>query len=219
VQRNSPRHFDPCPGKSVERGDVHVKHPDWLARFAINSKSKTAIDCATVGSQLTNNKAHNVTRYDRMIMLGPLEPSARARVPSSFVAPRACAVVAFVRPRFGTAQVEWHLAIADPMRLGVAARGARPGQLPTIAGHRPSYDAKSPFRLSTETVDYAPVAPTTYGRAIRSGSTFSPPAICGCDGTKPLRASRCPTSARANANASFSRVVRRSATLKKASPK
>jgi len=136
-----------------------------------------------------------------MIMLGPLEPSARARVPWSFVAPRACAVVAFGRPRFGTAQVEWHLAIVDPLRLGVAARGARPGQLPTIAGHRPSYDAKSPFRLSTERVDYAPVAPTTYGRAIRSGSTFSPPAICGCDGTKPLRASRCLTSSRANANA------------------
>jgi len=84
-----------------------------------------------------------------------------------------------------------------------------------VIGH----DAKSPFSLSTETVGYAPVAPPTYGRAIRSGSTFSPPAICGCDGTKPLRASRCPTSARANANASFSRVVRRSATLKKASPK
>ena len=93
----------------------------------------------------------------------------------------------------------------------MASRGARPGKLPTIAGHRPSHDAKSPFS--------APVAPTTYGRAIRSGSTFSPPAICGCDGTKPLRASRCPTSARANANASFSRVVWRSATLKKASPK
>src|SRR5262249_27692574 len=73
---------------------------------SINSKSKTAIDCATVGPQLTNNKAHNVTRYDRMIMLGPLEPSARARVPWSFVAPRACAVVAFGRPRFGTALVE-----------------------------------------------------------------------------------------------------------------
>ena len=93
----------------------------------------------------------------------------------------------------------------------MASRGARPGKLPTIAGHRPSHDAKSPFS--------APVAPTTYGRAIRSGSTFSPPAICGCDGTKPLRASRCPTNARANANVSFSRVVRRSATLKKASPK
>jgi len=29
--------FDPCPGKSVERGDVHVKHPDWLARFERSS--------------------------------------------------------------------------------------------------------------------------------------------------------------------------------------
>jgi hypothetical protein len=82
---------------------------------SINSKSKTATDCATVGPQLTNNKAHNVTRYDRMIMVGPLEPSARARVPWSFVAPRACAVAAFVRPRGGTAPVERHLAIVDPL--------------------------------------------------------------------------------------------------------
>src|SRR5262249_36392633 len=37
--------------------------------------------CATVGPQLTNNKAHSATTYDRMIMVGPLEPSARARVP------------------------------------------------------------------------------------------------------------------------------------------
>ena len=41
---------------------------------SINSKSKTATDCATVGPQLTNNKAHNVTRYDGMIMV------AQARV-------------------------------------------------------------------------------------------------------------------------------------------
>src|SRR5262245_29848509 len=34
-------------------------------------------------------------------MLGP-RPSARPRVPRSFAAPRACAVAAFVRPRFGT---------------------------------------------------------------------------------------------------------------------
>src|SRR5262245_3980269 len=47
---------------------------------SINSKSKTATDCATVGPQLTNNKAHNVTRYDRIIMVGPLGPSARPRV-------------------------------------------------------------------------------------------------------------------------------------------
>src|SRR4029077_18998239 len=50
---------------------------------SINSKSKTTTDCATVGPQLTNNKAHNVTRYDRMIMVSPLGPSARARVPWS----------------------------------------------------------------------------------------------------------------------------------------
>src|SRR5262249_14214312 len=48
---------------------------------SINSKSNTATDCATVGPQLTNNKAHSATTYDRMIMVGPLEPSARARVP------------------------------------------------------------------------------------------------------------------------------------------
>src|SRR5215469_2742134 len=34
---------------------------------SINSKSKTATDSATVGGQLTNNKAHNVMRYDGMI--------------------------------------------------------------------------------------------------------------------------------------------------------
>ena len=31
---------------------------------SINSKSKTATDCATAGPQLTNNTAHNATRYD-----------------------------------------------------------------------------------------------------------------------------------------------------------
>src|SRR6516162_6963753 len=35
--------------------------------------------------------------------------------PWSFVVPRACAVAAFVRPRFGTAPVEWDLAIVDPL--------------------------------------------------------------------------------------------------------
>src|SRR5262252_7938353 len=29
--------------------------------------------------------------------------------------PRACAVAAFVRPRFGTALAQWHLAIVDPL--------------------------------------------------------------------------------------------------------
>jgi hypothetical protein len=50
-----------------------------------------------------------------MIMVGPLGPSARARVPWSFVAPRAHTVLAFVRPRSGTAPVEWDLAIVDPL--------------------------------------------------------------------------------------------------------
>src|SRR5262252_3888224 len=74
------------PSRSCSSGRAPRIAPSRLV--SINSKSKTAIDCATVGPQLTNNKAHNVTRYDRMIMLGPLEPSARARVPWSFVAPR-----------------------------------------------------------------------------------------------------------------------------------
>ena len=50
-----------------------------------------------------------------MIMLGPLGSSARARVPWSFVAPRAHTVLAFVRPRFGTVAVAWDLAIVDPL--------------------------------------------------------------------------------------------------------
>ena len=50
-----------------------------------------------------------------LMMLGPLGPSARARVPWSFVAPRAHTVLAFVRPRFGTGPVEWDLAIVDPL--------------------------------------------------------------------------------------------------------
>src|SRR5262249_39473933 len=99
--------------RTCTSGRVHRIAPSKLV--SINSKSKTATDCATVGTQLTNNKAHNVTRYDRMIMLGPLGPSARARVPWSFVAPRAHAVLAFVRPRFGTAAVAWDLAIVDPL--------------------------------------------------------------------------------------------------------
>src|SRR5262245_27493127 len=71
----------------------------------------TPTDSRTVGPQLTSNKAHKVTMYDGMIMVVPLVPRARVPVPWSFVAPRVCAVVAFVRPRFGSAPVEWHLAI------------------------------------------------------------------------------------------------------------
>jgi hypothetical protein len=86
--------------------------------------TKTATDCAAVGPQLTNNKAHNVTTYDGMIMVGPLGPSARARVPCSFVAPRACPVGAFVRPRLRTAQSGRYLAIVDA--LLVARLAAQP---------------------------------------------------------------------------------------------
>src|SRR6516162_4163518 len=99
--------------RSCSSGRAPLIAPSRLV--SINSKSKTATDCATVGPQLTNTKAHNVTRYDGMIMVGPLWPSARARVPWSFVVPRACAVAAFVRPRFGTALAQWHLAIVDPL--------------------------------------------------------------------------------------------------------
>jgi hypothetical protein len=59
-----------------------------------------------------------------MLMLDPLRPSSRTRVPWSFVGPRTCLVIAFVRPRFGTAPIEWHLAIVDP--LLVARLGAEP---------------------------------------------------------------------------------------------
>src|SRR6516162_10246198 len=57
------------------------------------------------------------------------------------------------------------------------------------------------------------------GRATRRGSTFTPPAICGCDGSKPSRNSRLNTSERAIKKASFRLLARRSAALKKASPK
>src|SRR6516225_10444636 len=108
--------------RSCSSGRAPLIAPSKLV--SINSKSKTATDCATVGPQLANNKAHNVTTYDGMIMVGPLGPSARARVPCSFVAPRACAVAAFVRPRFRTAQCGRHLAIVDA--LPVAHLAAQP---------------------------------------------------------------------------------------------
>ena len=41
------------------------------------------------------------------------------------------------------------------------------------------------------------------GRATSRGSTFPPPAICGCDGSKPSRNSRLNTSERAIKKASF----------------
>src|SRR5215467_6376065 len=57
------------------------------------------------------------------------------------------------------------------------------------------------------------------GRATSRGSTFPPPAICGCDGSKPSRNSRLNTSERATMKASFRLLARRNAALKKASPK
>jgi len=47
-----------------------------------------------------------------MIIVGPLGPSARA-LPWSFVVPGACAVAAFVRPRFGTAPLAILLLLAN----------------------------------------------------------------------------------------------------------
>src|SRR5262249_10514674 len=60
---------------------------------------------------------------------------------------------------------------------------------------------------------------STTPRATSRGSTFPPPAICGCDGSKPSRNSRLSTSERAIRKASFRLSARRSAVLKKASPK
>jgi len=56
-------------------------------------------------------------------------------------------------------------------------------------------------------------------RATSKGSTFPPPAICGCDGSNPWRSSRLETSERARRKPSFRLLVWRRAILKKASPK
>src|SRR5262249_3181850 len=82
---------------------------------SINSKSKTATDCATVGPQLMNNKAHNVMRYDGMIMVGYL--GRVLALACSFVAPRIYAVVAFFRPWLWIAQSGRHLAIVDALLI------------------------------------------------------------------------------------------------------
>jgi hypothetical protein len=58
-----------------------------------------------------------------------------------------------------------------------------------------------------------------HGRATSRGSTLAPPAICGCDGSKPWPSSRFKTNERATRKASFKVAARRRATLKKASPK
>src|SRR5262249_8291862 len=56
-------------------------------------------------------------------------------------------------------------------------------------------------------------------RARSKGSTFLPPAICGCDGSNPWRSSRLETTERARRKASFRLLVWRRAILNKASPK
>src|SRR5215472_11796196 len=89
---------------------------------SINSKSKTATDCAAVGPQLTNNKAHNATTYDGMLMVVHL--GQVLALACSFVAPRACPVAAFVRPWLRTAESGRHLAIVDA--LFVARLAAEP---------------------------------------------------------------------------------------------
>ena len=53
----------------------------------------------------------------------------------------------------------------------------------------------------------------------RRGSMFSPPAICGLDGSNPSFSSRLRTRSRARLKASLRFPARRSAVLKKASPK
>ena len=59
------------------------------------------------------------------------------------MAPRACAVAAFVRPRFGTALAEWDLAIIDPLlvaRLDAESLLGSAGRLvvaPYAIGKRP----------------------------------------------------------------------------------
>ena len=76
------------------------------------------------------------------------------------------------------------------------------------------------IRRSAAHVAYFPTTPgMPNGCATSRGSTFPPPAICGCDGSKPSRNSRLNTSERAIRKASFRLLARRSAALKKASPK
>ena len=102
-------------------------------------------------------------------MVGPLGPSARARVPCSFVAPRACAVAAFVRPRFRTAQCGRHLAIVDAL---LVARLAAEPLFGGFASTRPgsgslgcprAIPATSALRVSSPSVqpELAPSSQTT----------------------------------------------------------
>src|SRR5262249_58598090 len=99
------------------------------------------------------------------------------------------------------------------------------GRGPVIVGVRAAFLAdgcvfrcrENPLLLHAAYFSTTPGMPE--GRATSRGSTFSPPAICGCDGSKPSRNSRLNTSERAIKKASFRLLARRSAALKKASPK
>ena len=75
------------------------------------SSPRTAgLHCATVGPQLTNNKVHNVTRCDRMIIHGPLGQSLQQ-----------CAEFALLRNRgFGPLAVT-----VLPVALASRAAGTR----------------------------------------------------------------------------------------------
>ena len=75
-----------------------------------------------------NNKAHNVTRYDGIIMVGYL--GRVLALACSFVAPRTYAVVAFFRPWLWTAQSGRHLAIVDALLI------ARLAAQPLFGGSR-----------------------------------------------------------------------------------
>src|SRR6516164_6825014 len=127
MSEKRPEALSSCRNRSLRRasrscssGRAPLIAPSRLV--SINSKSKTATDCATVGPQLTNNKAHNVTRYDGMIMVVYL--GQVLALACSFVAPRTYAVAAFVRPWLRTAQSGRHLAIFDA--LLVARLAAQP---------------------------------------------------------------------------------------------
>src|SRR5262249_13630413 len=106
--------------RSCSSGRAPLTAPSRLV--SINSKPKTATDCLTVGPQLTNNKAHNITRYDGMIMVVYL--GQVLALACSFVGPRACAVALFVPRWLRTAQSGRHLALVDA--LLVARLAAEP---------------------------------------------------------------------------------------------
>src|SRR5215831_9385674 len=133
MSEKRPEALSSCRNRSLRRasrscssGRAPLIAPSRLV--SINSKSKTATDCAAVGPQLTNNKAQNVSRYDGIIMVGYL--GRVLALACSFVAPRTYAVVAFLRPWLWTAQSGRHLAIVDALLI------ARLAAQPLFGGSR-----------------------------------------------------------------------------------